>query len=85
GEVWTKDGVTLPNGTKAQKVYKHKLRAAELQGGLWIVDGKQYDSPSAAAGAITGSMVNGWTFWEVKRPGDATWVLLDNLRSRTVR
>jgi hypothetical protein len=41
---------------------------------------KLYDSPSAAARAITGRRTNGWSFWYYERgPGD--WVPIDELRN----
>ena len=38
-------------------------------------------SPSAAAGAITETTVNGWRFWEGRLPGDKGWRRLDVVRN----
>jgi len=44
--------------------------------------GEKHTSASAAAIAVTGNSVNGWGFWEVKRPQDSEWILLNNLRKK---
>ncbi|HXX21787.1 MAG TPA: hypothetical protein VEO19_01405 [Terriglobia bacterium] len=45
------------------------------------LQGKVYDSPSAAAEAATQYPVDGWLFWKYERaPGD--WVCLDELRKQ---
>jgi hypothetical protein len=31
-----------------------------------VYDHKTYDSPTAAAAAVTGKPVNGWAFWNVR-------------------
>ena len=71
----------LPNGTELRARYKGRLYEASIQDEKWLDDrGKERSSPSAAAGAITKTIVNGLRFWEGKRPGDSAWLRLDKLR-----
>lgn len=77
---WVWKGVTLPDGTELRAEYKGKAYSARVANGEWTQDGKTYSSPSAAAYAVTGSSVNGWTFWTVKRPGDGGWTPIGQLR-----
>ncbi len=77
---WTWKGVTLPEGTELRAEYKGKVHLARVEGSQWMLDSKPHGSPSSAAHAITGSGVNGWWFWEVKRPGDVVWGPLGKLR-----
>lgn len=58
----------LPNGTILTATYKKQAVQCEVRanhdGRLeYVVSGKSYASPSAAAAAITGGAVNGWKFW----------------------
>ena len=74
-------GVTLPNGTQLRAIYKGQTYTAEIQNGRWVdASGETRTSPSQAADKITGKSYNGWRFWQVKRPADETWRLLDDLR-----
>jgi hypothetical protein len=74
-------GVHLPEGTDLRATYKGKQHTAKIQNGRWVSEqGEVRNSPSQAAWYITESGVNGWMFWEVKRPSDANWRLLDSLR-----
>lgn len=67
-------GLTLPEGTKLRATYKQRLYVAEIRNGRWVDEaGKAHASPSAAATHVTGNTVNGWRFWEAKRPGDTDW------------
>ena len=67
-------GVFLPNGTQLRVTYKGALYRAEIRDGHWLDEaGTPRSSPSDAATAITGTQVNGWRFWEVKRPNDPAW------------
>jgi hypothetical protein len=78
--IWFGD-VHLPEGTILRATYKGKNYSAQIVNGQWIdQDGIVRRSPSDAAGAISGTNVNGWRFWHVQRPGDAVWRRLDELK-----
>ena len=73
--------VHLPEGTKFKATYKGKLYSAQIVNGQWVdQDGLVRRSPSDAAGAISGTNVNGWRFWHVQRPGEVGWRRLDELK-----
>jgi hypothetical protein len=75
-------GVHFPNGTQFRVTYKGRTYTAEIRDGVWVdADGEFRASPSEAAHAITQTNVNGWRFWECKRPADQQWHLIDLLRS----
>jgi hypothetical protein len=78
---WMQKGVRFPAGTEFRAAYKGNTYTGIVQSGRLVVEGKGYESPSAAAVAITGNPVNGWTFWECRRPGDTRWQVLKGLRS----
>jgi len=66
--------VFLPNGTQLRVIYKGALYQAEIKNGQWLDhEGARRSSPSDAATAITKTQVNGWRFWDVKRPNDPAW------------
>ena len=77
---WVAKGVRFPRGTDFRANYKGKIHTARSQDGSLALNGKQYDSPSAAAMAITSSPVNGWRFWECRLPGKSSWQLIESLR-----
>lgn len=79
-EDWVVKGVCFPAGSELRATYKGRTHAGIVQGGSLMLNGKPYESPSAAAVAVTGSAVNGWRFWECKLPGKASWQLIDSLR-----
>ncbi len=71
-------GLVLPNGTLLRASYKGKHHTAEIVEGKWVSeDGADFGSPSAAATAITNTNVNGWRFWQARRPSDGEWRFLD--------
>ncbi len=76
-------GVTLPNGTMLRATFKGKTYFAEIIEGRWFdrETGERRNSPSQAAIAITGGVTNGWRFWQVRRPQDADWMALADLRA----
>ncbi len=73
-------GLFLPEGTELRAVYKgSEYHAIVKNGAIDNHAGQTFSSPSAAAGAITETTVNGWRFWEAKRPSDLNWYRLDQL------
>ncbi|TAK84824.1 MAG: DUF2924 domain-containing protein [Betaproteobacteria bacterium] len=81
---WVTKGVRFPAGTEFRAAYKGQTHLARVEGGALLMGGKRFDSPSAAAMAITGNKpVNGWRFWEARFPGQAGWVPIAGLRKRS--
>jgi hypothetical protein len=77
---WVAKGVRFPSGTEFRATYKGKTYYGKVEAGALVVENKRYDSPSSAAVAITGSMVNGWIFWESRIPGRSSWQMIKLLR-----
>jgi hypothetical protein len=77
---WTAKGVKFPSGTDFRAVYKGETHLGKVENGALVINGTKYDSPSAAAMAITQSPVNGWTFWECRLPGTSKWTQIKALR-----
>jgi hypothetical protein len=77
---WVTKGVRFPEGTELRAGYKGRIHNARVERGALVLDGKKFDSPSAAAISITGNPVNGWTFWEARLPGQAGWKMIKTLR-----
>ena len=88
GGGWEDEGVFLPNGTIAHMVYNKRSYDGEIKNRLWWVNGQFFTSPSDAASAVgvtkKGEMtsLNGWLYWQVKRPGDTNWIGIGELRKR---
>ena len=78
---WITKGVRFPLGTEFRANYKGQTYLARVESGALVLNGKRFDSPSAAAMSITGNPVNGWTFWECRLPGRTSWQMLKALRS----
>lgn len=75
-----RNGLFLPDGTRLRVTYKGIEYLAEVKNGRWIDQaGTEHASPSSAAHHITHTNVNGWRFWEAKRPSDTEWRKLDAL------
>jgi negative regulator of replication initiation len=77
---WVSKGVAFPSGTLFRKTYKGSLHSAKVEEGKLVLNGKSYDSLSSAAMSITKSNVDGWSFWDCKRPGES-WVIAKALRA----
>ncbi len=80
---WITKGVRFPVGTDFRANYKGQTYLARVEGSALLLNGKRFDSPSAAAMSITGNPVNGWTFWECRLPGRTSWQMLKALRSES--
>ncbi|HEY8085004.1 MAG TPA: hypothetical protein VIE69_05315 [Methylophilaceae bacterium] len=78
---WVAKSVRFPAGTEFRGSYKGQVRTGRVENGALVVNATSYDSPSAAAMAITGNPVNGWRFWECRFPGQASWKLIESLRN----
>jgi hypothetical protein len=85
GVHWSVKGVRFPAGTEFRAKYKGQTYTGRVDGGVLFVDGKTYQTPSAAAVAITGNPVNGWRFWECRLPGKTQWQLIEALRATATR
>ena len=77
---WVAKGVRFSAGTEFRANYKGQVRTGRVEGGALVVNGQPYNSPSAAAVAVTGSPVNGWRFWECRLPGKSSWQLIESFR-----
>src|SRR5579872_1900831 len=76
GRPWAGEGSILPHGTMLRMRYNHRQHEGEIVDGKWVVDGKTFDSPSGAASGVAltkggkKTRLDGWSYWEVKVPGD---------------
>lgn len=80
GKPWVVKGVVFPHGTEFRANRKGQVYQGRVENGALVVNGKRFTSPSAAAMSITGSPINGWIFWECRRPGETAWQIIKNLR-----
>ena len=75
--------VFLPDRTRIRAAYAGKAVNGEIIGGMWVVAGQAYNSPSAALNANVRTRdgnpvnLNGWRHWEVLVPGRSSWVRLN--------
>lgn len=77
---WVTKGVRFPAGTEFRANYKGQTYLARVEKGALVLNGKRFDTPSAAAVSITGNPVNGWHFWQCRLPGEASWRMIKALR-----
>ena len=86
GKAWSGKGVELPHGTLLRMEYNGKVHSGVIENGVWSVEGTESASPSDAAASVArtkeGSKpsLNGWNYWQVKRPTDRTWRPINALR-----
>lgn len=77
---WVAKGIVFPHGTEFRSTYKGQVYYGKVENGALVVNGKRFNSPSAAAREITNNSVNGWIFWECKMLGENSWKLMSNVR-----
>lgn len=83
GSAWVSKGVTFPDGTEFRATYKGRVCGAKIIQGRFIDENeKTATSLSQAARFITNNSVDGWIFWEVKRPSDLEWRKAGDLRNK---
>ncbi|RWB02100.1 hypothetical protein [Mesorhizobium sp.] len=86
GRAWAGKGVTLPHGTQIKMEYNGRPYTGRIEDGEWWVEGKRFKSPSAAAGGVAvtragkKTSLDGWIYWQVKRPSDTRWYPLSHLK-----
>lgn len=77
---WFTKGVSFPEGTEFRATYRGQTYYGKVESGALVVNGRRFDSPSAAAVAITRSPTNGWIFWQCRLPGKTSWQIIKSLR-----
>jgi hypothetical protein len=80
---WVVKGVRIPVGTELRAAYKGKIHLGRVAEGALVLNGSKFESPSAAAMSITHHPVNGWIFWQCRRPGQGKWTQLRDLRRKS--
>jgi hypothetical protein len=86
GRPWAGKGVTLPHSTELRMEYNGHVYTGRIDNGRWLVEGKEFKSPSAAASGVAltkdgrHTSLDGWIYWQVKRPGDTNWIAIGQLR-----
>jgi len=82
---WSWKGVRLPNGTKLRMSYNGQTHSGEIVQGAWHVAGAIYRTPSGAARGVARTKkgapatLDGWQYWEVKKPNNDRWIRLVEL------
>jgi hypothetical protein len=74
--------VFLNNGTLIRMQYKRQVFHASVKFGKIEYDGKNYSPSEFACAIASGTSRNAWRDIMLKRPGDAQWILADELRRR---
>lgn len=86
GKSWADKGVVLPHGTPVRMTYNDRIYEGQIVEGRWVIDGREFDSPSGAASGIARTKkggttrLDGWIYWEVRLPGENQWSRLEALR-----
>lgn len=78
----TKEGVVFPNGTAFLAWYKGRAYYANVVKGMIEIMDQRVDTVSAAAKIITRRPVNGWDFWQCKRPQDGEFIQCSKIRAQ---
>ena len=85
---WSGKGVWLPHGSEIRMEYNGRVHSGVIQDGEWVVEGEKYKSPSGAATGVartkSGKQTNldGWNYWQFRRPGEAHWTPIRALKAR---
>jgi len=88
---WTGKSVNLPAGTQLRMDYNGQTLTGAIADGKWVVEDREFTSPSAAASELCRTkagkktQLDGWKYWEAKRPGDDRWTPIANLRPEMAR
>ena len=91
GKPWSRKSVTLPHGTDLRMEYNGCRYTGTIENGEWLVEGRRFKTPSAAASGVAvtrdgkHTQLDGWIYWRAKRPGDTDWIALQQLRPHDAR
>ena len=88
GVAWTSEGVTIPHGSDAKMTYMRGQQNffGRFLNGKLVVDGRQFDTLSQAAGALAlnrsgrSPNLNGWAYWHVRFSGSERWIPMAELK-----
>jgi hypothetical protein len=67
--------------------YNRREILGEILDGVWVVDGREFSTPSSAASETAKTKkgnytrLDGWKYWYAKRPNDGNWIAIDSLRN----
>lgn len=81
GYMWK--SIFLPDSTQVEVRYKGKVYSAIIREQALHYNGKS-TTPAQLVNAVSGTSLNAWLYVWVKRPGDKSWILADNLRKATL-
>lgn len=77
---WVVKGVRFSVGTEFRATHKGQTWLGRVERAALVVNGKRFETPSAAAVSITKTPTNGWIFWECRLPGQPSWQVIKGLR-----
>ena len=86
GRAWSGKGVTLPHGTELRMDYNGVEYRGTIDDGKWACGNGLHAGPSPAAAAVASTKrgktpsLNGWMYWQAKKPGSSTWVPINEFR-----
>ncbi len=81
----------MSHGTELRMKHNGKRHFGQIDDGEWAVERKRFRSPSAAASGVAltkagrKTSLDGWIYWEAKRPGDHGWTPITTLRPEPER
>ncbi len=86
GYIWMNENVPIfmPHGTAIRMRYKGKNYFAQVQHDEIIYEEVSL-SPSALVNKIAGGSRNAWRDLYIRRPGQPTWELADNMRQQMAK
>lgn len=77
-----------PDGTLLKRTYKNVEYTGIIESGKIFIENDEnppYDSLSSAAVTLTGTSLNGWTWWLIKLPDEDEFIMADEWRERNTQ
>jgi hypothetical protein len=85
---WSGKGMSLPHGSEIRMEYNGRVHSGVIQDGEWVVEGHRFKSPSGAATGVARTKagkhtnLDGWNYWQFRRPGESHWTPIRALKGR---